>query len=133
MSKTDLERFRQMLLSMGRRLRGDVAGIATEALRQTGGEPSGNLSNAPLHTADLGSDTFEQELALGLLENKDSLLAHTAAALERIDRGTFGRCHECGKEIPRERLQAIPFTPYCVGCARTLQVQTGQTVLAPPP
>ena len=133
MSKTDLEHYRQVLLALGRRLRGDVEGIANEALRQTGGEPSGSLSNAPLHTADLGSDMFEQELSLGLLENKDALLAHTAAALERIDKGTFGRCQECGKEIPRERLQALPYTPYCVACAQKLQDEGGQTSLAPPP
>jgi RNA polymerase-binding transcription factor DksA len=133
MSKTDLEHYRQMLLALGRRLRGDVEGIANEALRQTGGEPSGSLSNTPLHTADLGSDMFEQELSLDLLENKDTLLAHTVAALERIDKGTFGRCQECGKEIPEERLQALPYTPYCVDCARKLQASAGQEPLAPPP
>jgi RNA polymerase-binding transcription factor DksA len=133
MSNTELEHYRQLLLALGRRLRGDVEGVANEALRQTGGEPSGSLSNAPLHTADLGTDMFEQEMSLDLLENEDALLAHTAAALERIEKGTFGRCRECGMEIPHERLQAIPYTPYCVGCARRLQAGADRTSLAPPP
>jgi RNA polymerase-binding transcription factor DksA len=133
MTKTELEHYRQLLLTLGRRLQGDVAGIASEALRQTGGEASGNLSNAPLHTADLGSDTFEQELALDFLENKDALLEHTAAALDRIVKGTFGRCRECGQEIPGERLQAVPYTPYCVACARQVQEETGPGSPAPPP
>jgi RNA polymerase-binding protein DksA len=133
MTKTDLEHYRQMLLVLGRRLRADVEGVANEALRQTGGEPSGNLSNAPLHTADLGTDMFEQEMSLGLLENEDALLAQTAAALERIEKGTFGCCAECGKEIGRERLEALPYTPYCVDCARRLQAGANRTSLAPPP
>jgi RNA polymerase-binding transcription factor DksA len=121
MTKTMLDHYRQKLLALGRRLRGDVEGIANEALRQTGGEPAGSLSNAPIHTADLGSDMFEQELSLDLLENKDALLEQTAAALERIDQGAFGRCQECGAEIPRDRLEALPYTPYCVACARKVQ------------
>jgi RNA polymerase-binding transcription factor DksA len=125
MTKTVLEQYRQQLLALGRRLRGDVEGIASEALRQTGGETRGNLSNTPLHTADLGTDMFEQELALDLLENKDAILEQTVAALDRIDQGTFGRCQECGREIPGDRLQALPYTPYCVDCARKLQEGAG--------
>jgi RNA polymerase-binding transcription factor DksA len=133
MTNTELENYRQRLLTLGRRLRSDVEGLASEALRQSGGEASGSLSNAPMHTADLGSDTFEQELALDILQNKDLLMQQTAAALERIDKGTYGRCQECGTTIPDERLQAVPYTPYCVRCAQKLQEETGQALAPPPP
>ena len=117
MTKTELEKYRQQLLSLGKRLKGDLGGLQGEALRSVGGEASGNLSNAPVHMADLGSDTFEQEVTMNLLENDERTLEAIAAALQRIDAGTFGRCEECGKEIARERLQAVPYTPWCMTCA----------------
>ena len=71
-----------------------------------------------MHLADLGSDNYEQEVALSLLENREQTLEEVAAALARIEQGTFGRCEECGREISKERLQAIPFTRLCIRCAR---------------
>jgi DnaK suppressor protein len=125
MTKKELESYREKLLALGRRLRGDMNAVGGEALRGTGGEPAGNLSNAPLHPADLGTDAFEQEMAVGLLENERLLLRQTAEALVRIDQGTYGRCLECGKDIPAARLDALPYTPHCVDCARKLQAEGG--------
>jgi RNA polymerase-binding transcription factor DksA len=121
MTQTELEEYRQSLLALGKRLGGDFAGIAGEAFRTSGGEASGSLSNAPLHLADLGTDNFEQEMAVSLLENAGQNLEQIHDALNRIAEGTYGRCLECGKAIPRQRLQALPFTPYCVDDARKIQ------------
>jgi RNA polymerase-binding transcription factor DksA len=123
LTQTELETFRQQLFDLGKRLQGNVSGLSGETLRKAGGETRGNLSNMPLHLADLGSDTYEQEVALSLLENEEQRLEEVAAALDRIDRGTFGRCEACQKEIGKERLRAIPFTRYCIACARRLQDQ----------
>jgi len=121
MTQAELENYQQRLLALGKRLTGDVSGLADEALRKTGGEASGNLSNTPLHLADLGTDNFEQELTLSLLETEGRQLEEIAAALERIRQQTYGICQGCGKEIPRERLDALPYTRYCVDCARRTQ------------
>jgi RNA polymerase-binding protein DksA len=118
MNPTELERYRQQLLALGQRLKEDVGSLSTEALRQSGGQAGGNLSDTPLHLADLGSDTFDQEIALNLLENEEQRLEEIAAALARIDRGTFGLCEECHQEISSQRLQAIPFARLCIDCAR---------------
>ena len=123
MTKTELTEYRQRLLALGQRIQRDFSGIAGEALRGTGGEPSGNLSNAPYHIADLGSDTFEHEVAVGLLENQAQILEQIAAALDRIEQGTYGRCQECRQPIPAARLQAVPYTPYCIACAARVQGQ----------
>jgi RNA polymerase-binding transcription factor DksA len=125
MTKTDQDRFRSRLMALRRRLGGDVTQLAAEALRNTGGEASGNLSNTPFHLADLASDNFEEEMTLGLLENQEQTLEEVRAALLRLDSGTFGRCTECGSEITPERLEALPYTPHCIGCARKLQGQVG--------
>ena len=121
MNKTELNAFRRQLLALRDRLNGDVTHLADEALRSTGGEASGSLSNAPLHMADLGTDNFEQEFTLSLLQNQEQALDEIREALGRIDRGTFGECEECHQPVPKARLQALPYTRHCVACARKLQ------------
>src|SRR5438067_13907234 len=91
MTKTDLETFRQSLLNLRARLTGNLSHLAEEALRTTGGENSGGLSNTPSHMADLGTANFEQEFTLGLMQNEEQVLSEVGAALERINQGTFGK------------------------------------------
>ncbi len=117
MNQKELEKFRQQLLDLGKRIQGDVAGLADEALRRADGEASGNLSDTPLHLADLGTDTYVQEVSLSLLETERGQLAEITRALERVAAGTFGVCEECGREIAKERLQALPYTRLCIECA----------------
>jgi RNA polymerase-binding transcription factor DksA len=121
MTKVDLATFRRNLLTLRSRLSGNISHLAEEALRANGSETSGNLSHIPLHMADLGSDSFEQEFTLSLLQNEEQALQEIADALERIDQGTFGRCEECNGVIPKGRLQAVPYARHCVKCARKAQ------------
>jgi len=121
MTKTDLETFRQSLLNLRARLSGNLSHLAEEALRTTGGENSGGLSNTPIHMADLGTDNFEQEFTLSLIQNEEQVLVEIAEALNRVDQGSFGKCEECGSPIPKARLQALPYTRHCVNCARKVQ------------
>jgi RNA polymerase-binding transcription factor DksA len=130
MTRTDLQHYHNKLEELAARLRGNVTGLRQEALRHTGGEASGGLSNAPLHPADLGTDNFEHETSLGLLELQGQTLGEVDAALERIRAGNFGRCQECGQEISRGRLEALPHTPYCIECAKEFQQQRGPLVEA---
>jgi RNA polymerase-binding transcription factor DksA len=119
--KPDLETYRETLLALRERLKGDVSHLTSEALHTTGGETSGGLSNAPLHPADLGTDNFEQEFTLGLMQNQAQALKEIDDALDRVHRGTFGRCEECAAAIPKGRLQALPYARHCVACARKNQ------------
>jgi RNA polymerase-binding transcription factor DksA len=121
MTKTVLDGFQQQLLALRSRLKGDATQLADEALRKAGGEASGSLSNMPIHMADLGTDNFEQEFTLSLLQNEEHALEEIDAAIGRIDRGAFGRCEECDKEIPRDRLKALPYARHCLACARKLE------------
>jgi RNA polymerase-binding transcription factor DksA len=121
MTKAELNAYQETLLALRNRLSGDVSHLAEEALRARGGEASGSLSNAPLHMADLGTDNFEQEFTLGLLQNQEQALKEIGDALERLRRGVFGRCEECEATIPKGRLQALPYARYCVACARKVQ------------
>jgi RNA polymerase-binding transcription factor DksA len=118
MSTVELASYREKLLALRDRLAGDVSSLADEASKSED-EASSNLSHVPIHMADLG--TYEREFTLGLLENEEQTLEDIAAALGRIEQGTFGHCEGCRKEIPKDRLHALPYARYCVECARRLQ------------
>jgi RNA polymerase-binding protein DksA len=117
LKKSDLAHYKKSLLSLRQRLAGDVSQLANEAMSAQ----SGNLSSVPMHMADVGSDAYNQEFTLELLENEQEALQQIDDALGRLERGKFGLCEECSKEILRERLDVLPFTPYCVECARKLE------------
>ena len=87
----------------------------------TGGETAGNLSNAPMHLGDLGTEVYLQELNATLLENEAYLRDEVLAAMERMDNGMYGNCENCGTKIIEERLELLPYTRYCTPCAEKLQ------------
>ena len=117
MKKTEAREFKHMLLGLRSRLRGDVNAMADAALRKTRSESSGDLSSMPIHMADVGTDAFEQEFTLSLMEHEGSSLEQIEAALVRIEDGLYGVCVECEAKIPKARLQVLPHTPHCVKCA----------------
>src|ERR1700730_12277066 len=110
MTNSELQIYRRQLLALRNRLNTDVSDLADEALGKPGDEANVNLSHSPIHMADHGSDNFEQQFTLSLMENEEQTLGEIAAALERIEQGAFGRCEECQKTIPKARLEALPFT-----------------------
>ena len=116
MKKTDMLAYREKLHAIRARLRGDVSAMAEVALRKSGME-GGESNGMPIHMAELGSDNFEQEFTLGLMEAEEDTLDLIEAALTRIDSGNYGRCVQCDGSIPKTRLNAIPYTPACIKCA----------------
>jgi len=117
MRKAKLDAYRTQLRDMARRLQGTAAGLEEATRMQTGGPDGGNLSSAPMHLGDIGTEVFTQELNATLLENEDYLRGEVNEALDRIDQGTFGTCESCGTAIPAGRLDILPYARYCVACA----------------
>ncbi len=117
MNKADLKAFKDRLLALRARLRGDVSQMAEATLKKNRTESNGDLSSMPIHMADIGSDNFEQEFTLSLMENDEGTLGLIESSLERIEEGTYGQCEECGVKIPKSRLNAIPYATLCVRCA----------------
>jgi DnaK suppressor protein len=58
----------------------------------------------------------ERELAIRNLDRESNLLRNVRAALRRIDDGTFGTCVHCEDDISAKRLNAVPWSPYCITC-----------------
>ncbi len=116
LTKSDLDRFREQLLEKRRELIGDVGSMENEAFK--GGQ---NLSNMPMHMADVGTDNFEQEFTLGLIESERQLLREIQEALARIEDGTFGICVATGAAIGKPRLDAKPWAKYSIEYTRMLE------------
>ena len=117
MKKADVKIYKDRLLALRARVRGDVTHMADSALKQSRTQANGDLSSMPIHMADLGTDNFEQEFTLSLMESDAGILDRIEAALERVEEGSYGDCEECGAKIPKTRLNAIPYATMCVKCA----------------
>jgi RNA polymerase-binding protein DksA len=118
LGQRDLEHFRDLLLAKRRELVGDMSSMEREALRSAGGS---NLSNLPLHMADMGTDNYEQEFTLGLMEKDRNLLREINQALAKIQDGSYGICEGTGKPIGKPRLEAQPWARFGIEYARKLE------------
>lgn len=121
LTDAELEHFKQILLEKLHQLAGDVDSIESEALRKNRADATGDLSSMPIHMADIGSDTFEQDFTLGLMSSERKIVAEIVAALKRIQNGTYGVCEGTGRPIPKARLEANPWARYCVEYATRLE------------
>jgi RNA polymerase-binding transcription factor DksA len=121
MKKADIKIYKERLLVLRARLRGDVSQLANAALKKSRSEANGDLSSMPIHMADIGSDNFEQEFTLSLMETEGGTLERIESALERMEDGTYSECEECGSKIPKKRLDAIPYAAMCIKCASRLE------------
>jgi RNA polymerase-binding transcription factor DksA len=108
----DVERFRILLHEERRRklallpvLREDIASVNAARL-------DSNVDDE--HDPEGSTIAFELSQASALLEQSRASLAQIEAALARMEEGTYGICAVCGAEIPEGRLEARPWTAYCI-------------------
>jgi DnaK suppressor protein len=127
LNQTDLKKYRKALEALSSRVRSDTEGMV-EQVRSGSGGNGGDLSNAPFHLGDMGTDEFLYDMNATLLENEQYIVAEAREALSRVDNGTFGICESCGQSIAAARLEAIPYTRFCVKCAE-IDDQTPQVNL----
>ena len=105
-ARTLLEQERTRLQGM----RDDLQRDQEDATSDTGGE----LSSFDQHPGDSGTETFELEKNVSLLDQVEEELGEVEAAFGRLERGEYGRCLACGRPIGDERLEAMPATRFCV-------------------
>jgi len=116
----DTDRFRDSLLERRTRLLATIEhhDIGGSTLTEETGELSGSTSDN--HLADAASETYAREFDEGMEQDATAQLREVDDALARIEAGTYGNCTACGKEIPPERLEAVPWTRLCIDDARRL-------------
>jgi DnaK suppressor protein len=90
--------------------------VRAETDRRTVLSESADQERYGNHPGDEGSETFEKEKSLAIQSNLEVILEEVGHALRKLEAGTYGRCDECGKEIPYERLEVRPQATLCVQC-----------------
>ena len=117
MSAIDTDRFREALLEERQRVEAALQNLHEES-SGTLYEDAGEETAYDNHLADTATETYDRELDYTLEENSEHVLAEIDAALTRIENGTYGKCTNCGKQIPEERLEALPWATLCIDCQR---------------
>ena len=120
-SSSKLKEFKLRLLKIKDYLTQEIDNIEDKSLRGAGRDGTGNLSNLPIHLADAGSDTYEQDFSLGILEGENVELKEIEESLERIAEKTYGICEECSNPINENRLEVIPYARFCVKCKQSME------------
>lgn len=117
----ELASFRELLLEKLKEIVGDVQHIESGALKTSRQDSAGDLSSMPIHMADIGSDNYEQEFSLGLMDTERKIVREIHEAIKRIQEGTYGICEGTGEPIPKMRLKGIPWARYCVKFAELVE------------
>jgi len=117
MNAQELQEIKEKLLQMQHDL-GKRSEALLEALREEE-IPPGEHEQRVAASASAESDRAMEEA-------EERIGRQIEEALERIDAGDFGACHECGKKISKTRLKAIPYALYCVKCAEKIEQETAR-------
>ena len=112
-----LEKLRGKLRDMRDDLRQEIVRRG-ETIREDVKDP-GDITDIPTHEADHDVPDVPREVEVGIIQT--TMLDQVESALARIENETYGRCERCGGDIGSERIEAIPYTPHCVECARELE------------
>lgn len=102
-------------------LRAERAGImeaADELIKGDMRESLGELSLADNHPADVGTEVYQRSQDVAEHDRLIHRIGAIDGALERYEKGEYAKCEHCGREIPYERLELMPYTTVCTKCSR---------------
>lgn len=111
--KSEWAKYYKNLLDLRERLMNQMSGLAKESAEE--------MSSYSLHMADSGTDNFDRDFALSLLSSDQDAIYEIEEALKRIEKDTYGICELTGKQIPKARLDAIPWTRFTVEAQAQLE------------
>lgn len=112
----ELAHFRSQLQQQLELIQNNLNSLASDNLKRSPVESTGDISSHSTHMADHGTDNFDRELALNLASSRQESIYDVEDAIRRLDEGTYGACEMCGKAIERPRLKALPFAKKCLAC-----------------
>lgn len=121
LSKDDAAKYKKLLVELRDHLIDGVNFLASDNLKRSHREASGELSGYSLHMADAGTDNFDREFALSLVSSEQEALYEIEEALIRLEHATYGLCGNCEKPIRKERLEAVPFARLCIQCQSLIE------------
>lgn len=119
----DLDHYRKILEGERTRVLDQIKHIDShDPDSATAGELD-ELANYDQHMADQATTTFLREQDQAIQVGLRGELEQVDSALERLEEGTFGSCERCGNAISAERLEVLPYTPYCISCAGEIEAR----------
>jgi len=111
--RAEWQKYYDNLVDLRERLRAQMSGLAKESQAE--------MENYSLHMGDSGTDNFDRDFALSLLSSDQDAVYEIDEAIKRIEKGTYGVCELTGKQIPRARLDAIPWARFTVEAQAQLE------------
>lgn len=109
----ELEHFKELLKEEKDRTRQEIDNLK-ESVQDITAPQDDEYSAATHHQGNVASEEEEKETLMKLIERNQKKMKEIKAALDRIEKGTYGVCEDMGKKIQKERLEAIPYARYCV-------------------
>lgn len=116
--KPEWIKYYRNLYVLRKRLKDQMMGLAEHSAQE--------ISNFGMHMADAGTDHFDRDFALSQLSADRDAIYEVEQALKRIQKGTYGVCEMTGKPIPKNRLEAIPWTRYTVEAQSIIEKEGGK-------
>lgn len=113
MDTQKLDTFKKRLADRQRELR--------QAMNRTAQDGRDTDWESAQDTADRAANSYNKEFLFHQNNNERQLLQMVDSALSRIREGAFGQCSSCGAEINPKRLEAVPWTRYCIACQEKLE------------
>ena len=108
MNDRDLHAFRRQLQELTTRVRTDAAALAEQTHSPSGGNGGSELSNAPFHLGDMGTEEYLYDMNATLLENEQYIVSEARESLRRMDEGKYGKCEQCGRAIASRASKRFP-------------------------
>lgn len=132
MNHKNLNYYKKKLLSEKESAKKFLLKLKDNDMTQALFETSSELSFYDNHPADLASEMETMEKGRALEEHEVTIIKKIDEALKNIEEGTYGTCKRCGKEIPSERLEFIPYAEYCVHCQNDLNAKAQSNTVGRP-
>ena len=125
MKPKDIERFRGLLAEERKRVLEELDWVEQNYIGRSMKESTGDVSSYSVHPADGATDSMEVEKAYMIGSASGEILEDIDEALTKIEKGDYGKCEECGGDIPVERLEAVPYAKLCIQCKTKLENSGG--------
>ena len=121
MRKLNTEKYRKLLAEERDRIHREMQSIEEGLSYSETVSDQSELADYDQHPADAGTDTFEKEKDVSVLNSWRDTIGRIDEALDKLERGTYGQCDRCGREISEARLNAMPHAIYCMECQAIIE------------
>ncbi len=116
LTKMKINKYRKLIEKKKKALLKELNYLEDSSMKSTITESTGDISAYSFHMADQGTDAMEREKAFLFASREGRFLYHLNQALERMEKGEYGKCENCEKLISDDRLSAVPHARFCIAC-----------------